>query len=249
MGVVRVMFIAIAGITILSDPQSAQAVEVLLSDPTLSGLPFDRCLRDGRGRCSAASREYVADQVCLAQGFQRAASRSVAYHAGKEQPAWIFDDKTRRFIAGTGTNTITNVRCLTPEPAITLTSPANGMHVDAAPDSHSHAHPLLSDDIAASLAWTTRNLATAHSVVGCLQRNHQFNNDQYECDTEVASWSGNHRMIVYPLEYSQIAPESGRSLFWSVRACEPSATGSLTANGARYSCTNWATPRRLNIRR
>ena len=67
-------------------------------------------------------------------------------------------------------------------------------------------------------------------------------------DGAVASWLGNHRMTAYPLAFSQISHAAGHALFWSVRACTPSSQGSVEANGARYACTDWAVPRRLNVR-
>jgi hypothetical protein len=230
----------------LIDATAAFASDVAVSNPLVSGRPVDRCIREGASRCETAARERVADEACRSQGFTEARNGTATYRGGFPRAVSIFDARRAVFVEGLGADTIATVTCVVPDPVISLVSPADRAQVAvAATTGRTVSNSRMSE--AVRLSWTARNMLTTHSIVGCLQRTSNFVNTRFACDNPVVAWSGDFRLTYRGILHSQLSSEIGRTLYWSVRACEASASGNLVSGAQRLNCTNWITPRSLQI--
>ena len=125
-----------------------------------------------------------------------------------------------------------------PPPHVSLRAPADGIRIAT------DAAGLFEDGrVIATLAWTAKNVRTSHSFLGCLQRSIDFDERRLGCIAAVKSWSGDYRSTAQDLRFDDLRQDIGRTLFWSVRICAPADPDDLN-----FSCTAWATPRRLVVR-
>ncbi len=205
----------------------------------VNGKPVDRCIkedstRDGT-RCGATARERVADELCRNRGHIGAVNGTVSYQGGIPRSVSMFDSSERRFVAGTGYETISAVLCTTADPLVRLSSPANNAAI------------LLDKTITPelNLTWTVQNALAIDSIVGCLQRQRQFNNNSITCAG--TTWSDNGRSRRRSISNEDLRAYAGQTVYWSVRTCARSPNGNLSAGGQRVFCSNWALRQALNI--
>lgn len=235
---------------------TAEALEVLINYPRISGYPVDRCVKEalaGINRCSVTQTRNVARAYCKKSGFLAASAEDLETHFVPGQTHMIYDLRTDRFEAGLGSDSLTRVRCIREDATVTLAAPENGTSFSSVPPPTSRVGNVSSrfGQFATTLQWRTSRAKSTQFLQGCVQRSHEFNNRQYNCNGMVASWTGTTGMVQYPLPYTSVRNEAGRTLFWSVRVCEVApaniATSTVNINGRRHYCTDWETPRTLTV--
>ncbi len=221
--------------------------EVRLVNPQINSKPVDRCLKEGRNRCSNTAQERVADETCRNRGHIRAVNDTVTHRGGFARAVSMFDSSRNRFVAGTGVDTIHRVLCTTADPVVRLLSPRNNTTILLEDQIMKRSKSTGVESVVEELilTWTLPRNLTTTALVGCLQPQRQFRNNRYECAG--TSWSDNARSRRHDISYSDLRTHMGRTVYWSVRACQVSPRGNLQAGGQRLFCSNWATPRAVRI--